>query len=165
MYSYTSSHHTCKCRAGLFKSSKVISKCSPTCLSAHVPHTCSTMLCILLVTSQPPAFSSSLYMYVHGNCTSVGEGLAQYQRICTVSEYNVPICDSIRGVVTRSHRGESGSASSFSQSPCRKNSSVILAVHWECVSHGLPGCEMSAVCSSRHSALERCSSSSWHVLR
>ena len=70
----------------------------------------------------------------------------------------------MRGVVSRSHMGDWGRASSLSQSPCRKNSSVILSVHWRWEVQGLPGWEMSAVCSSRHMTLERCSSDNWVTL-
>ena len=68
-------------------------------------------------------------------------------------------------VALRSQSGDRGSESCFSLSPCWKNSSIILAVHWQWVSQGLVGLDTSAVCSSRHNTLLRCSSVSWKTLR
>lgn len=67
-------------------------------------------------------------------------------------------------VVLRSQRGDGVRESCFSLSPCSKNSSIILAVHREWISHGLVGLETSAVCSNKPKTLDRCSSVSWTTL-
>ena len=60
---------------------------------------------------------------------------------------DVPIWLSGTNVVLRSHNGEHCLFNSFSWSPCRKNSSINSGVHFECSSHGLAGCDISAECN------------------
>lgn len=54
-------------------------------------------------------------------------------------------------VLWRSHNGEYSSPISASRSPCLKNSSMHLDVHWWCTPHLLAGCDTSQECKRRQS--------------
>ena len=63
-----------------------------------------------------------------------------------------PTCESGTAVTLRSHSGDTLSPSSFSRSPCRKNSSTSRSVHLLCTSQRFDGWLMSAACNMNDSA-------------
>ena len=61
----------------------------------------------------------------------------------------LPICDCGTIVLWRSQRGEYSRPRSASRSPCTKNSSIHLDVHWWCRSHRFAGWETSQECNTK----------------
>lgn len=106
---------------------------------------CASHTCIVIICE--PSFNLNCLKYAHSK-----KG---------VFYLNIPCWESGMLASYRSQSGEHFLPSSLSLSPCLKNSSHSLSVHSVWWSQGLPGWEMSAICTKKLNSLGRSDPSSW----